>query len=159
METFSALVAICAGNSPVTGEFPARRPMTRRFDVFFDLRPNKRLSKQWWGWWLETPSRPLWRQCNGSGESNSYPVIIIIHSRYVALERNYSYNGNNNPRPCIERLIKWVAAASYYCDMLLAQKPITTKLIRIKFVLTLKMFPFDDVIMDGDHRWVHQRST
>ena len=26
---------------------------------------NKRLSKQWWGWWFETPSRPLWRYCNG----------------------------------------------------------------------------------------------
>ena len=46
METFSALLAICAGNSPVTGEFPAQRPVTLSFDVFFDLRPNKRLSKQ-----------------------------------------------------------------------------------------------------------------
>ena len=46
METFSALLAICAGNSPVPGEFPAQRPVTRNFDVFFDLRPNKRLSKQ-----------------------------------------------------------------------------------------------------------------
>ena len=40
METFSALLAICAGNSPVTGEFPAQRPVTRSFDVFFDLRLN-----------------------------------------------------------------------------------------------------------------------
>ena len=46
METFSALLAICAGNSPVPGEFPAQRPVTRSFDVYFDLRPNKRLSKQ-----------------------------------------------------------------------------------------------------------------
>ena len=38
METFSALLAICAGNSPVPGEFPAQKPMTRSFDVFFDLR-------------------------------------------------------------------------------------------------------------------------
>ena len=62
METFSALLAICAGNSPVTGEFPAQRPVTRSFDVFFDLRLNKRLSKQRWSWWFETPSRPLWRR-------------------------------------------------------------------------------------------------
>ena len=41
METFSALLAICAGNSPVTGEFHAQRPVTRSFYVFFDLRPNK----------------------------------------------------------------------------------------------------------------------
>ena len=64
METFSALLAICAGNSPVPGEFPAQRPVTRSFDVFFDLRLNKRLSKQSWGWWFETPSCPLWRHSN-----------------------------------------------------------------------------------------------
>ena len=59
METFSALLAICAGNSPVPGEFPTQRTVTRSFDVYFDLRPNKRLSKQSWGWWFETPSLPL----------------------------------------------------------------------------------------------------
>ena len=64
METFSALLAFCAGNSPVPGEFPAQRPVTRSFDVFFDLRPNKRLSKQLWGWWFETHSPPLWRHSN-----------------------------------------------------------------------------------------------
>ena len=64
METFSALLALCAGNSPVTGEFPAQRPVTRSFDVFFDLRPNKRLSKQSLGSWFETPSRPIWRHFN-----------------------------------------------------------------------------------------------
>ena len=59
METFSALLAFCAGNSPVTGEFSAQRPVTLNFDVFFELCLNKRLSKQWWGWWFETPSHPL----------------------------------------------------------------------------------------------------
>ena len=48
METFSALLAICAGNSPVTGEFPAQKPVTRSFAVFLDLCLNKRLSKQSW---------------------------------------------------------------------------------------------------------------
>ena len=48
METSSALHAICAGNSPVPVEFPAQRPVTLSFDVFFDLRLNKRLSKQSW---------------------------------------------------------------------------------------------------------------
>ena len=46
------------------GEFPTQRPVTRRFDVFFDLRLNKRLSKQPWGWWFETLSWSLWRHCN-----------------------------------------------------------------------------------------------
>ena len=65
METFSALLAICAGNSPVPGEFPTQRPVTRSFDVFLDLRLNKQLSKQSWGWWFETLSCPLWRHHNG----------------------------------------------------------------------------------------------
>ena len=47
LESFSALLSICVGNSPVTGEFPAQRPVTRNFDVFFDLHLNERL-----------PSRP-----------------------------------------------------------------------------------------------------
>ena len=59
METFSALLAICVGNSLVSGEipageFPAQRPVTQSFDIFFDLRLNKWLNKQSWGWWFET---------------------------------------------------------------------------------------------------------
>ena len=57
----SALLALCAGNSPVTGEFPSQRPVS--FDVFFDLRLNKRLTKQSWRRWFETPSCSLWRHC------------------------------------------------------------------------------------------------
>ena len=76
METFSALLTICAGNSPMTGEFPAQRPVTQSCDVFFDLRLNKRLSKQSWGWWFKTPSRPLWRHCN----KNSHSFIAYSRS-------------------------------------------------------------------------------
>ena len=68
METFSALLAICAGNSTVPVEFPTQRPVTLSFDVYFDLRPNKRLSKQSWGWWFETLSWSLWRHCNDMKE-------------------------------------------------------------------------------------------
>ena len=56
---------------PLGGEFTSHRwiPLTEasdaEFDVFFDLRLNKPLSKQLWGWWFETPSRSLWRHCNG----------------------------------------------------------------------------------------------
>ena len=77
METFSALLALRAGNSPVTGEFPSQRPVTRSFDVFFDLRLNKRLSKQSWCWWLETQSRSLWRQCNGHGGIYHYWITTL----------------------------------------------------------------------------------
>ena len=64
METFPLYWPFVWGNSPVTGEFPTQRPVTRSFDGFFDLRLNKRLSKQWRGWWFETPSHPLWRHSN-----------------------------------------------------------------------------------------------
>ena len=46
METFSALLALCAGNSPVIYEFPAQRPVMRNFDVFFDLCLTIQLSKK-----------------------------------------------------------------------------------------------------------------
>ena len=72
MEAFFALLALCAGNSPMTGEFPAQRLLTRSFDIFFDLRLNKRLSKQTWGWCYETPSRSLWRQRNGKPSKYEY---------------------------------------------------------------------------------------
>ena len=50
-----------------------QRPVTRSFDVSFDLCLNKRLSKQWWGWWFETPSRPLWRHRNDYGNAITWP--------------------------------------------------------------------------------------
>ena len=59
METFSPLLAIFAGNSPVHGEFPAQRRVTRSFDVFFGLRLNKRLSKQSLGWWFWDATTPI----------------------------------------------------------------------------------------------------
>ena len=64
MATFSASLALCRGNSPVAGEFPAQRPVTRSFNVFFDLHQIKRLNKHSRGWWFDTLSRPLWRHCN-----------------------------------------------------------------------------------------------
>ena len=79
METFSALLAICAGNSMVTGEFPAQRPVTRSFDfLFFDLRLNKRLSKQSWGWWFETLSCPLWRHSNVQAYVSHLPITQLF---------------------------------------------------------------------------------
>ena len=66
METFSALLALCEGNSPVTGEFPSQRPVTRSLDVFFDLNLNKRLNKQSRRRWFEMSSRSLWWHRNAT---------------------------------------------------------------------------------------------
>ena len=72
METFSALLAICAGNSP------GHQSVTRRSDVFFDLRPNKWLSKQSWGWWFQTLSCSLWRHRNGQYVSVWLPINACL---------------------------------------------------------------------------------
>ena len=84
IETFSALLAICAGNSPVSCEFPAQRPVTRSFDVFFDLRLTRRLSKQCWGWWFETPLCPLWRHRNGTWFFKTY---TMLNRRQLSVKR------------------------------------------------------------------------
>ena len=80
---FRVIGHLC-GNSLVTGEFPAQRPVTRSFDVFFDLRLNKRLSKQSRGWWFETPSRPLWRRCN------DFPKLFSLRTLTMWLTREHT---------------------------------------------------------------------
>ena len=102
LETFSALLAICAENSPVPGEFPAQRPVTRSFDVFLDLRLNKRLSKQSWGWWFEMLSCSLWHHCN-VGQwydgfttcTSHFCMIVIISVIRRKLDLYFSVSGLN----------------------------------------------------------------
>ena len=72
------LLALCAGNSLVTGEFPPQRPVTWSFDVFFDLHLNKQLSKQLWGWWFEMQACSLWRHC----------LFFLIHQALPSLTRS-----------------------------------------------------------------------
>ena len=93
METFSALLAICAGNSPVHGEFPTQRPVTRSFDVYFDLRPDKRLSKQLWGWWFETLSHSLWRHRNVFIDITVYKTCLV-ESKYKAAKTHTETKGD-----------------------------------------------------------------
>ena len=59
------------------GEFPTQRPVTRSFDVFFDLRLNKPLSKQPWGWWFETLWRSLWRHRNALDKMTAISQTIL----------------------------------------------------------------------------------
>ena len=76
METLFRVTDHLCGAFTGPGEFPSQRPVTGSFDVFFDLRLNKQLSKQWRGWWFETLSRPLWRHCNDK-------CILINSSRPI----------------------------------------------------------------------------
>ena len=87
------------------------------FDVFFDLRLNKRLSKHSWGWWFETPSRSLWRHRNENG--GHFVQGEMHHSRgaYSSV-RNYCtlFNNPNSHRTvkhrqrcCLKRVIKLIS--------------------------------------------------
>ena len=100
MEAFSALLVLCAGNSPVTGDFPAQRPVTHSFDIFFDLRLNKQLNKQSRRWWFETTSHPLRHQCNGKcrskmAEPPDCGKRMNNMERHVVLSKPPNYIGSN----------------------------------------------------------------
>ena len=110
MEISSALLALSAGNSPVTGEFPAQRPLTQSFDIFFDLHLNKRLSKQSWGWWFETSSRSLWRLSNGRwfsrltqsrmeiiGKIASQKLLSVLQHDLIAMNKTLRLTVHINP--------------------------------------------------------------
>ena len=72
VETFAALLALCAGNSPVTGEFPTQRPVMRSFDVFYDPRLNN-------GWVINSEAGDLRRN------RAHYGVIVMIYAYALAL--------------------------------------------------------------------------
>ena len=82
---FSELLAMCA-----------QRPVTRSFGVFFDLRLNKRLGEQWWGWWFETPSFPLlchcdvthqlWNSVTCGREKLCYWIFLTKHTSHLFIQ-------------------------------------------------------------------------
>ena len=83
-ENISVLLSFCEGNPPVIDGFSSQRPATRSFDAFFDLRLNKRLSKQSSRWWFETQSRSSWRH------SNALHGFIGIGTQEHGLTRIYT---------------------------------------------------------------------
>ena len=104
METFSALLSLCEGNSPATREFPSQRPVTSGLDVFFDLRLNKRLGKQSRRWWFKTLSHPLWRHCIATW---IFRCRVTLWSgreqRYLGNDREiWSVEPRHGKRPCCE---------------------------------------------------------
>ena len=68
-----------------TGEwwFPEEKPVTQCFDIFFDLRLNQQLSKQWRCWWFKMPWCSLWYHCNGS--------IGSLFLWWVSLQSSYGH--------------------------------------------------------------------
>ena len=113
METFSASLALCAGNSPVTGEFPTQRPVTRSFDVFFDLRLTKQLSKQSRRRWFETPLCSLWRHCvmNGLRQKRNFESWRnFCHWPEVVKTTTFGTGSNEN-------FVKMTAFPFHYCSV------------------------------------------
>ena len=92
METFSALLALCVGNSLITGWFHSLRLVTRSFDIFFDLRLNKRLNEQSRRQWFETPSLPLWRLCNANvPPPSTRPSLRVVTKWMMTIFMNVSF--------------------------------------------------------------------
>ena len=85
-DIFRVAVILC-GELKDPRWIPLTKPMTRRFDVFFDLCLNKRVNKQSRRWWFETQSRPLWRHCNAN------PILIWwgIHMLLILMCRSINY--------------------------------------------------------------------
>ena len=83
METFTTLLALCAGNSPVTGEFPTQRTVTQNFDIFLYLRLNKRLSKQCQKIWLFLGRQYFQKyfskiHCGAFGFKFQCPLLLVL---------------------------------------------------------------------------------
>ena len=126
------------------GEFPAQRPVTRSFDVFFYLRPNNRLSKQPWGWWFQTPSWSLWRQCNDDSGLSGNPIhysdvikgtmasqinSLTIVSSTVYAGADQRKHQSSASLAFVRGIHRWLVNSPH------------------RWPVTRKMFPFDDVIM------------
>ena len=86
METFSALLALCAGNPPVTGEFPSQRPVTRSFDVFFDLCMKN-------GWVNNCEAGKLRRHRAHSDVTNVLQYERRQLLSYLSYDGNLKWNG------------------------------------------------------------------
>ena len=106
METFSALPSLCA----------SKRPVTRRFDLFFDLHLNKRLSQQSSRRrWFEMPSHSLWRHCNGQSRALKKDLALLVYSvsipvGYLTIDLQGCFWVRIKPRSCttvIRFFIDW----------------------------------------------------
>ena len=107
MEIFSALLAICAGNSPVPVNSPHKGQWCGALMVvFFYLRLNKRLSKQSWGCWFETLPRPLWRHSNGW--INTFQASTCFTQGRISLPQCREIIENKNISLCILKIFQHI---------------------------------------------------
>ena len=158
METFSALLALCAGKSHVNGEFPSQRPVTRSFDVSLIFGLNKRLSKPSWSWWFETPSRLLWSHCNdttffisnralGPHFTNGFPSQFRLDRNFVLLSPRLSQSDRYKIL-CMALQLCCRGVCKICCD-LMASCGITA---RGSWQMTDILLWYNDLIGDGKEK-------
>ena len=160
METYSALLALCAENSPVDGEFLAQRPVTRSFDDLFYLCLNKWSSKQLWGWWFQTPSRLLWCHCNGTWTRWRYTKRITVKAAcIVILAIAVHYNDVKMSAVASQITSLTIVYSTLYSGSYEWKHQNSATLAFVRGIhrwpvnsphrgrVTRKTFPFDDVIM------------
>ena len=114
------------------GEFLAQRPVTRSFDVFLDLRMNKRLTKLSWGWWFEKLSCPLWRHCNQSNRTINGMKEITLENQLPFVTDVYT--GKND---CILLLVTLVVIIVFVILVIMIMFVITT--MTLKYIITIQI--------------------
>ena len=102
IKTFPVLLALRTGNSPVTDEFPSQRPVTQSFEVFFNLRLNKRLCKQSRRWWFQTSWRSLSRHF-----PNVNGCTVEVWEEVSNFISHCSVKWNCLPLPKLQRCNRW----------------------------------------------------
>ena len=120
------LLALCEGNSPITGEFPSQRPVMHSFDVFFDLHLNKQLSKPPRRRWFEMPSCPLWCHCNAAikpvlGACVTHSFIIPPASKklkggYAGFTLSVCPSDRLSVCPSVDRIVSALYLQQYSSD-------------------------------------------
>ena len=124
------------------GEFTAQRPMTRSFDVSFDLRLKKRLSKQSRGRLFEMPSRSLWRHCNvvlarHRPAVNIMAVDILVRNTCQAFSKHHADFW-------VSHFIRWTAGSlTHYGDVIM---------VAIASQITSLTIVYSTVYSDADQR-------
>ena len=111
---FSALLALCAGNSQVTGEFPSQTTNNAELWCFFHVGQRKLLSKRSNGWWSGTP----WCLSGASVMSHGNGIQIYLsitpcyHKYHFILHNDISisqtrFRAHNDARVSHTLLINW----------------------------------------------------
>ena len=153
MQTFSALLALCEGNSPVTCEFPSQRPAALKF--LWSAPLHKLFSKQSRRRWFETPSHSLWCRCNVYCQRSmpSHPTNIctyhdsiavvacatfgIVHfnrfSEQSEISKNMELNGNALVKMCSGTSYRQVTRTE--SETCCSERPISVNVVRMNNLL------------------------